>query len=121
MPPAGYFGPGSDIPGAGQAAGGGYTQNLWAAQSAAADPNAAAWAAYYQQYYGQMAGMGAPGAAGAPAGAPAATATVGGADPSKAGAAAGQSADYSQQWIEYYRSLGMHDQADAILKQIQAV
>jgi len=29
-------------------------------------------------------------------------------------------ADYSQQWIEYYRSLGMHNEADAIEQQTKA-
>lgn len=113
VPPTGYFGPGSEIPGLGQ--GGGFAQNLWA-QS---DPNTAAWAAYYQ-YYGQMAGMPTTGSASGAAPAAAAPAT----DPSKSAATAQagqQAADYSQQWIEYYRSLGMHDQADAILKQIQQV
>lgn len=28
--------------------------------------------------------------------------------------------DYSQQWIEYYRSLGMHQEADAIEQQAKA-
>lgn len=113
VPPAGYFGPGSEVPGLGGAGGASanaYGSNLWAAQS---DPNTAAWAAYYQQYYGQMAGA-------QPAAAPAATAP--GAAPAAAAPAGGDKsgqADYSQQWIEYYRSLGMHDQAEAILKQIQ--
>lgn len=96
--------------GAGGASTNAYGSNLWAAQS---DPNTAAWAAYYQQYYGQMAGA-------QPAAAPAATAP--GAAPAAAAPAGGDKsgqADYSQQWIEYYRSLGMHDQAEAILKQIQ--
>lgn len=114
MPPQGYFGAGSEIPGLGQTAGN-FQQNLWGSQQS--DPTAA-WAAYYQQYYGQMGGMPGAGAAATPAGHPAA---AGQADPSKTASAAGgqQSADYSQQWIEYYRSLGMHDQADAILKTIQ--
>lgn len=34
-----------------------------------------------------------------------------------AATAVGGQADYSQAWVEYYRSLGMHDQAEAILRQ----
>lgn len=34
--------------------------------------------------------------------------------------AAAPQADYSQQWIEYYRSLGLHNEADAIEQQIKA-
>lgn len=93
MPPEGYFGPGAEIPGLS----GSFTQNLWAN----IDPNTAAWTAYYQQYYGQAA---------------AATSAT-----TAAQQTAGQAADYSQQWIEYYKSLGMHEQADAILKQSQQV
>jgi len=36
-----------------------------------------------------------------------------------AGGGAGQQ-DYSQQWIEYYRSMGMHREADAIEMQVKA-
>nr|XP_024214387.1 far upstream element-binding protein 2 isoform X3 [Halyomorpha halys] len=46
-------------------------------------------------------------------------------DPNFAGGAipnmaAAPQADYSQQWIEYYRSLGLHNEADAIEQQIKA-
>ncbi len=91
----------------------------WAGYQAggAADPNMSAWQAYYQQYYG------ATGAAAVGAAAPGATPAVAG----TAAAAAAQPSinpqtgqpDYSQAWVEYYRSLGMHDQADAILRQTQ--
>ena len=81
---------------------------------AAADP----WAAYYQQLYGQ---------AGAQPAAPQASATSAPAVPAGAAAASQQPSinpqtgqpDYSQAWIEYYRSLGMYEQADAILRQTQ--
>ncbi|KAM7344454.1 P-element somatic inhibitor isoform 2-T2 [Cochliomyia hominivorax] len=73
------------------------------------DPNAAA-AAYQQQWaagYGQ-AGWGDQAqqqAAGMGQGAPGAGA---------------QSADYSQQWIEYYKSMGMHREAEMIEQQLKA-
>lgn len=70
----------------------------------------AAWAAYYQQYYGAAGQTAAAGAA--QTGAAATTAT---AQPT-VNPATGQP-DYSQAWVEYYRSLGMHEQAEAILKQ----
>lgn len=37
-----------------------------------------------------------------------------------AGGAAGGQPDYSQQWIEYYRSVGMHSEADAVEQQMKA-
>ena len=117
MPPAGYFGPGSEVPGGmGGGSAAGFSSNLWA-QS---DPNTAAWAAYYQQYYGMAAGAtaGQPGATAAAA-TPASATSAAAAAPAAGDASKSGQADYSQQWIEYYRSLGMHDQADAILKQIQ--
>ena len=116
---------------------------------AIADPNvSAAWAAYYQQYYGQAgvpgqpaAPGGVPAAAGAAAGAAAVTPAAGAASTGAGGstptggaatAAAGTAAqasinpqtgqaDYSQAWVEYYRSLGMYAEADAILRQTQQV
>ena len=137
QPPTGYFqnpneaaGGGGDY-GQSQAAAmaAGYGQQAWANQYAqyadpsktAADPNAAAWAAYYQQYYGAAAPAATPAAAGGAPAAPAAGATP------AAAAAGSQPAinpqtgqpDYSQAWVEYYRSLGMHDQAEAILRQTQ--
>lgn len=113
-------------------------QQQWYGQGAA-DPNmSAAWQAYYQQYYQAgmqpAAGAGAGGAAAAPmpatgngnagSGAPAGSGAGGAGGP---GGAAVQPSinpqtgqpDYSQAWIEYYRSLGMHEQADAILRQTQ--
>ena len=111
-------------------------QQQWYGQAGAADPNmSAAWQAYYQQYYGPgmqpAAGAGAGGAAApsgngaAGTGAPASSGAGGAGGPG--GAAAVQPTinpqtgqpDYSQAWIEYYRSLGMHEQADAILRQTQ--
>lgn len=44
-----------------------------------------------------------------------------GAAPGGPGAGGGTGAqDYSQQWIEYYRSQGMHAEADKIEAQIKA-
>jgi len=84
-------------------------------KAAAADPNAAAWAAYYQQYYGQA----VAGAVAQPAGSttPNGTPTSATSQPT-INPQTGQP-DYSQAWVEYYRSLGMHEQADAILRQTQ--
>lgn len=80
----------------------------------ATDPNmSAAWAAYYQQYYGAAGQPGATPAAGQPAATTAATTAT--AQPT-VNPSTGQP-DYSQAWVEYYRSLGMYEQADAILKQ----
>lgn len=88
-------------------------------KSGAADPNnAAAWAAYYQ-YYGQTAQPGSTTPNGT-----ATTTTTGGTTPTSAAQQAvinpstGQP-DYSQAWVEYYRSLGMHAEAEAILRQTQ--
>lgn len=91
------------------ASAGGYDQawNQYYSADASKDPNAAAWAAYYQQYYGQ--------AAGATPTAQAASGTT--AQPS-INPQTGQP-DYSQAWVEYYRSLGMYEQAEAILRQTQ--
>lgn len=74
----------------------------------------AAWAAYYQQYYG-AAGQPAAATGSAQTTAAGATATTAPAQPT-VNPSTGQP-DYSQAWVEYYRSLGMHDQAEAILKQ----
>ncbi len=74
------------------------------------DPNvSAAWAAYYQQYYGQVGGA-AQSDSNSQGAASAAQPTI---NPQT-----GQP-DYSQAWVQYYRSLGMHEQADAILRQTQ--
>ena len=103
QPPTGYFAdPSQAYP---QAAGG---ANPWAAQQAAPaqpyqDPNA--WAAYYQQYY-------------AAAGAMPQAATAAAAGGAQAGSGGGT--DYTQAWVDYYRSLGMHEQAEQILKQTSA-
>lgn len=85
-------------------------------KTGAADPNnAAAWAAYYQ-YYGQTAQPGST--------TPNGTSTAGGTTPTSAtqqpviNPQTGQP-DYSQAWVEYYRSLGMHAEAEAILRQTQ--
>lgn len=84
--------------------------NQWSGyqQGAAVDPNMSAWQAYYQ-YYGQ-AGM-QPGAATTN------TTSTSAVQPT-INPQTGQ-ADYSQAWVEYYRSLGMHEQAEAILRQTQ--
>ena len=71
-----------------------------AAEIKGEDQTAAAWAAYYQQYYGA-----------------AASATAAAAAAATTGPQPGQ--DYSQAWIDYYRSMGMHEQAEAIEKQIK--
>lgn len=127
VPPTGFFGGNAaDMSSMSSYAGPDQTAQAWAGYqwggaadpTKAADPNvSAAWAAYYQQYYGQA-------VAGTPT-APAGTgATALDSDPNSANPQAslnpqtGQ-ADYSQAWIEYYRSLGMHEQADAIMRQIQ--
>jgi len=76
----------------------------------------AAWAAYYQQYYGaqatQQPATGSAASGGSTATAASAATTV---QPT-INPQTGQ-ADYSQAWVEYYRSLGMYEQADLILKQ----
>jgi len=92
---------------------GGYQQQGAWPQAADTKSNTDAWAAYYQSYYGQpQAGAAAAGAAAVTPGAAAAT-TQPTINPQT-----GQP-DYSQAWVEYYRSLGMYEQADAILKQAQ--
>lgn len=40
--------------------------------------------------------------------------------PGGTAAAAGGTPDYSQQWIEYYRSQGMNSEADKIEQQLKA-
>ncbi|XP_037808867.1 far upstream element-binding protein 2 isoform X2 [Lucilia sericata] len=88
--------------GGGGGGAGGYNPN---------DPNAAA-AAYQQQWaagYGQAGGWGDQAQQQQAAG-------MGQA----AQAAASQSADYSTQWIEYYKSMGMHREAEMIEQQLKA-
>lgn len=88
----------------------------------AQDPNvAAAWSAYYQQMYSAQ-GVPAQAAqpvavAASPAAAAATPAAAAGTQPT-INPQTGQ-ADYSQAWVEYYQSLGMFAEADAILKQTQ--
>ncbi|KAH6944622.1 hypothetical protein HPB50_004273 [Hyalomma asiaticum] len=90
---------------------------------AAADANAAAWAAYYAQYYGQQGGQPPqtpqPPQAGAAPAMPsqAAPQPQQQQQPPQAGAPAGAQPDYSQAWIEYYRSLGMFREAEMIEQQ----
>lgn len=99
--------------------------------AASTDPSvSAAWAAYYQQYYGAQVAPTATTAAttGAATGTTAASGAAATAAAGATGAAVqpainpqtGQ-ADYSQAWIEYYRSMGLYEQADAILRQTQQV
>jgi far upstream element-binding protein len=123
QPPVGYFNNANEMSPYDAARGdpnaGGYSAaQAWGNpyQASAADPTAA-WAAYYQSYYGQT-----PGAQPVQAASAAAAAAAPG-QPSSQPSINPQTGqpDYSQAWIEYYRSLGMHDQADAILRQTQQV
>ncbi|XP_077564134.1 P-element somatic inhibitor isoform X1 [Haemaphysalis longicornis] len=89
---------------------------------AAADANAAAWAAYYAQYYGQQGGQPPqtpqPPQAGAAPSMPSQSAPQQPQQqPPQGGAPAGAQPDYSQAWIEYYRSLGMFREAEMIEQQ----
>jgi len=68
----------------------------------AGDANAAAWAAYYGQQQNQQQPNPNPPAASGPA-------QGGGGQP-----------DYSAQWADYYRSMGMHKEAEAIEAQAKA-
>ncbi|XP_039672173.1 far upstream element-binding protein 1 isoform X5 [Perca fluviatilis] len=70
---------------------------------AAADANAAAWAAYYAQYSQQPQAPMTP-----TSGAPGTTQTNGQGDPQAAGQS-GQ-ADYSEAWEEYYKKMGQQSQ-----------
>jgi len=75
----------------------------------AADANAAAWAAYYQQqnqYNAPHGGQQQQPQNGSPA--------------PTAGPAAGGQPDYSTQWADYYRGMGMHKEAEAIEAQARA-
>jgi len=94
-------------------------QQQWNYQQPGADPNnMQAWQAYYQYYQGG--GAAAPGVPGAVAGgnAVAGTAASGTTVQPSVNPSTGQP-DYSSAWVEYYRSLGMFEQADAILRQTQ--
>lgn len=66
------------------------------------DTNAAAWAAYYAQYYAQ--------ASQSSNGSSSTEPTQQQADPTQAQS----NADYTKQWIEYYRACGMHKEAEMI-------
>ena len=68
------------------------------------DTNAAAWAAYYAQYYAQAQ------ASQSSNGSSSADTTQQQADPTQAQS----NADYTKQWIEYYRACGMHKEAEMI-------
>lgn len=88
-----------------------------AGQQGQVDPNmSAAWAAYYQQYYGAAGAQQATGAAAGQAQQQASSTQQASAVQPTVNPSTGQ-ADYSQAWVEYYRSLGMYEQAEAILKQ----
>ncbi|KAK7073768.1 Far upstream element-binding protein 3, partial [Halocaridina rubra] len=72
-----------------------------------ADANHAAWAAYYSQFYtGQSQQGNAP---------PNAHAQPNANQPPSGPGAGGQS-DYSAQWVDYYRSMGLHREAEGILE-----
>ncbi|XP_060901123.1 far upstream element-binding protein 1 isoform X4 [Labrus mixtus] len=71
---------------------------------AAADANAAAWAAYYAQYSQQPQAPMTP-----TSGAPGTTQSNGQGDPQAAGQQSGQ-ADYSKAWEEYYKKMGQQSQ-----------
>ncbi|RXG73035.1 Far upstream element-binding protein 3 [Armadillidium vulgare] len=73
-----------------------------------ADANAAAWAAYYSQCYGS----GQP-----PQGQNASQTSNPAQTPSGQAQPGGQPQDYSAQWAEYYRSLGMIREAEAVEQQ----
>jgi hypothetical protein len=110
VPPSGFFNSDQSSATMGYGASAGGYDQAWSqyySADASKDPNAAAWAAYYQQYYGQAAGA-------TPAAQPTSATT---AQPS-INPQTGQP-DYSQAWVEYYRSLGMYEQAEAILRQTQ--
>ncbi|VDO94038.1 unnamed protein product, partial [Soboliphyme baturini] len=88
--------------------------------AAATDPNAAAWAlALYAQYYPQNAtvpyGQAYPTQTTAPVATTQSSTTVTPAINPQTG-----QPDYSAQWIEYYRSLGMHDMAAFIEQSARA-
>ncbi|CAL4094354.1 unnamed protein product, partial [Meganyctiphanes norvegica] len=82
----------------------------------AADANAAAWAAYYSQYYGNNQNQNSqnsapPGGQQPPNSNP----------PSSGPAPGGGQPDYSAQWADYYRSMGMHREAEAIEAQAKGM
>ncbi len=116
QPPSGYFSDPSQASAYGGGSGGGGAPAMQPAAAAWGqypDQNQAAWAAYYQQYYAASGANPAAAQMAATAQQPAmganpAAAAVGGAQP-----------DYTQAWVDYYRSMGMHDQAEQILKQQQ--
>jgi len=80
-----------------------------------ADPNAAAWAAYYQQQqFYQQPGSGAPSAQTGNPGQPEANSGSVPLNPQT-----GQP-DYTAQWIQYYRSIGALKDAEALENQMKA-
>jgi far upstream element-binding protein len=82
---------------------------------AKADPNAAAWAAYYQQQqYFQQPGSGAP--SGQQPGTPGQPEAGSGSVP--VNPQTGQP-DYTAQWIQYYRSIGAMKDAEALEQQMK--
>ena len=96
-----------------------------AADAAAMSQMDPAWLAYYQSmnYYSMMQ-SGMAGAAAASSGAStSATATkpTDSTAPSDSSASAAGQPDYSQQWIEYYRSMGQNEFADEITRQMKQV
>lgn len=122
-PVSAFHGPGGDY-GAQQAQGygqGQFSQGAWnnfgGGPQQQSDPNAAAWAQYYaqqqqQQYPGYQQQYQQP----QPAGAPAQPQANPASSAPSINPQTGQP-DYSAQWVEYYRSLGMHEQANIIEQQ----
>ncbi|ROT81406.1 hypothetical protein C7M84_025430, partial [Penaeus vannamei] len=81
----------------------------------AADANAAAWAAYYSQYYGGQQNQSNQSSA------PTNNQPQPNASQPTSGPAAGGQPDYSAQWADYYRSMGMHREAEAIEQQAKGM
>ncbi len=142
--PQGYFGPqaiytpATNPPAAWGANGSAWQQPQWpdhhqahqqgATGGGGEDPNGgydAAWAAYYASYYAAAASQQQQQAAQQQPQPPSASSNPTSTDTNGDASATTQASinpqtgqpDYSQAWIDYYRSLGMHAEAEAIAKQ----